>query len=154
MKSVVDTTTWSITYDCHSHNSRGVIYNLHIIIIHVSGDVFTDFCFIVGLGMNSIILTSWQLSITNSSDGIRAPFKVRFNAGNPYWRDRLSTVGLLVLNSLEQLLLIMQTSFIFLPNKLPERGGQRYWAFYFSKCSQGQYYQTFSFCNSHFFVQS
>jgi hypothetical protein len=113
MKSVGDTTTRGITCDSLSDHSRGVIYNLNIIIIHVSGDVFTDFCFILGLGMSSIILTSWQLSITNSSDGIRAPFKVRFNAGNPYLRDRLSTVNLLVLNSLDQLLLIMLTFYFF-----------------------------------------
>jgi hypothetical protein len=38
---------------------------------------------------------------------------------NPYRRRKLSTVNLLVQTSLDQLLLIVQTLFIFLQNKLP-----------------------------------
>jgi hypothetical protein len=33
MMMVSDATTWSITYDCHSDDSRGVIYNRNIFII-------------------------------------------------------------------------------------------------------------------------
>ncbi len=40
-------------------------------------------------------------------------------AGNPYGRGRLSTVDLLVLTSLDQFFLIMQTLRTFLQNKLP-----------------------------------
>ncbi len=40
------------------------------------------------------------------------------SAGKSYWRGRLSTVGLLVLTSLDQLILILQTLFTFLQNKI------------------------------------
>jgi hypothetical protein len=39
--------------------------------------------------------------------------------GNPYRKGMLGTVDLLVLTSLDRLLLIMQTLFTFLRNKLP-----------------------------------
>ncbi len=39
--------------------------------------------------------------------------------GNPYWRGRLSTVDLLVLTSLDQLVKILKTLFTFLQSKLP-----------------------------------
>jgi hypothetical protein len=52
-------------------------------------------------------------------------------ARNSCWRGRLSTVNLRVLTSLDQLLLILQTLFTFLQNKLPYWGGQQsYWAWY------------------------
>jgi hypothetical protein len=41
----------------------------------------------------------------------------RVKPGNPYWRGRLSTVDLLALTSLDQLLFIMQTLCTFLQNK-------------------------------------
>ncbi len=43
--------------------------------------------------------------------------------GNPYWRGRLSIVDLFALTSLDQLLLILQTLFLFLQNKLALWGG-------------------------------
>ncbi len=36
MTIVGDITTWSITYDCHSDNSRGVIYNNNIFIVQAT----------------------------------------------------------------------------------------------------------------------
>jgi hypothetical protein len=39
-------------------------------------------------------------------------------AGNPYWRGMISTIGLLVKTSLDQFLLIMQTLFTFTQNRL------------------------------------
>ncbi len=44
------------------------------------------------------------------------PWKAR--PGNPYWRERFSTVDLLVQTSLDQLLLRLKTLFTFLLNKL------------------------------------
>jgi len=41
-------------------------------------------------------------------------------------RERLSTVDLLVLTSLDQLLLTLKLIFTFLQNELPQRGGQLY----------------------------
>jgi hypothetical protein len=43
---------------------------------------------------------------------------LRFHTRNSYWRGRLSTLDLLALTSLDQLLLIMQTFFSFVQNKL------------------------------------
>ncbi len=36
MTILSDPTTWSVTYDHHSYNSRGVIYNRNIFIIQTS----------------------------------------------------------------------------------------------------------------------
>jgi len=47
-------------------------------------------------------------------------------SGNPYSRGSLSTVDLLAVTSLNQLLWILKTSFTFLQNKLPYRGGKPY----------------------------
>jgi len=46
--------------------------------------------------------------------------------GNSYCSGRFSTIDLLVLTSLDQLLLILQTLFTFLLNKLYLGGGQLY----------------------------
>jgi hypothetical protein len=43
---------------------------------------------------------------------------------NPYLKERLSTMNLLVLTSLDSLLLLLQTLFTFSLNKLFEQGGQ------------------------------
>ncbi len=51
--------------------------------------------------------------------------------GNPYWRGRLSTVDLLVLTSLDQLLLIQQKILCF----FTKQATLMYWAFPFSWCS-------------------
>ncbi len=51
--------------------------------------------------------------------------------GNPYWKERISTVDLHVLISLGQLFLISQELLTFLQNKLPLSGGQMYKAFPF-----------------------
>ncbi len=52
--------------------------------------------------------------------------------GKTNWRGRLSTVDLLALTSLDQLLLKLKTFFTFLQNELPKWGVQLYWAFPFS----------------------
>jgi hypothetical protein len=61
-------------------------------------------------------------------------YTVKIRDGKPYWKGRLSTVDLLVLTSLNQLLFlfVLQTIFTFLQNKLPKWGGHLYWAFPFS----------------------
>ncbi len=55
--------------------------------------------------------------------------------GKPYWMDRIITVVLLVLTSLDQLLFILKLYFSVFTNNLPYWGGQPYWAFPFSKSS-------------------
>jgi len=40
MMIISDATTWSITYDCHSHGSSGVIYDCNIFIIQA-----IDYCY-------------------------------------------------------------------------------------------------------------
>jgi hypothetical protein len=55
--------------------------------------------------------------------------------GNLYWRGRLSTVDLLVLTSINQLIFRLKIFLPVLQNKLPNRGGQVYWALPFSQCS-------------------
>jgi hypothetical protein len=42
---------------------------------------------------------------------------IKSASGNPYWRGSLSTVDLLVITNLDQLLLIMQTFFYFLSKR-------------------------------------
>jgi len=63
-------------------------------------------------------------------------------AGKSHWRRRISTVDLLVLTSLNQLLFIMQILFTFLLKKLSYSGGQPYWTFPFCKSSLGKSYKT------------
>jgi hypothetical protein len=46
-----------------------------------------------------------------------------------YWRGRLSTIDLLMLTSLDQLLFMLKILFTFLQNKLTQWGGQMYCAF-------------------------
>jgi hypothetical protein len=54
---------------------------------------------------------------------------------NPYWSGRLRTAHILVLTSLDQLHLIIQTLQVyFLQIKLPLCGGEPYWAFPFCQC--------------------
>ncbi len=55
----------------------------------------------------------------------------RVRTRKSYWRERLSTVNLLVLTRLDQLFVILRELFTFLQNKLPQLGGQLYWAFPF-----------------------
>jgi hypothetical protein len=50
-------------------------------------------------------------------------------AGKPYWRGKSSTVNLLVLTSLDQLIFILNIFLLMLQNKLPLWGGQLYYAF-------------------------
>ncbi len=45
---VSDATTWSITDDCHSNNSRGVIYNHNIFVIQATGYI-------------NLFITVWQM---------------------------------------------------------------------------------------------
>jgi hypothetical protein len=69
----------------------------------------------------------WHFSMNNF---LFLPFSISLSngrwAGKPYWRGRLSTLYLLVLTSLYRLLLMMQTLFTFLQNKLHWLGGQPY----------------------------
>ncbi len=50
-------------------------------------------------------------------------------AGKSCYRGMLTTVDLLALTSLDQLLLHWKCFFTFLQNKLPYLGGQLHWAF-------------------------
>ncbi len=59
--------------------------------------------------------------------------------GKPYWRGSMSTLDLLVLTSLYQLLFKEKLNFHCLQNNLSVWGGQLYWAFPFSKSSLIRY---------------
>jgi hypothetical protein len=37
MTIISDNTTWSITYNCHSHDTSGAIYDHNILLIQVTG---------------------------------------------------------------------------------------------------------------------
>jgi hypothetical protein len=50
-------------------------------------------------------------------------------AGNPYWRGKFSTVDLLELSSLYQLILNFKFNLPLLQNELPKFGGHLYWAY-------------------------
>ncbi len=62
----------------------------------------------------------------------RYPKVSRLQSRKSYWRGRLSTVDLLVLTRLDQLLFYWKYYIPLLQNKLPKWGGQLYWAFPFS----------------------
>jgi hypothetical protein len=49
-----DATTWSITYNLHSDNSRGVIYYSNIFIIQATGFVFITLYFLHNSRMGPI----------------------------------------------------------------------------------------------------
>ncbi len=61
---------------------------------------------------SSIRCPSVRLSAPSRSIVLQSPWHCA-KAGNPYWSGRLSTVDLLVLTNLDQLLLILQTLFNF-----------------------------------------
>jgi hypothetical protein len=45
MTIIADTTTWSITYNCHSEDSRGVIYDGSIFVIRLKFDLIVKLFF-------------------------------------------------------------------------------------------------------------
>ncbi len=46
MMIISDASTWSVTYDHHSDNSRGVIYDGNILIIQASGVNFINILYV------------------------------------------------------------------------------------------------------------
>jgi len=65
------------------------------------------------------VIVVWQIVTAQAAmvDDPKRSFSI--NAGNSYWRGRFSTVNLLILTSLDQLLLIFQALFSALQNNLP-----------------------------------
>ncbi len=55
------------------------------------------------------------------------------SAGNPYWKGRIGTVGLLLLTSLDQLIFHLKIFFTFVTKHVIL--GQLYWTFPFNLCS-------------------
>ncbi len=69
-------------------------------------------------------------------------------AGKTKWRERLSTVDLLVITTLEQLIFMLKIVFTLLEKQATSRGGQMYLAFPFQLVfpdpTLRQYYKLFS----------
>ncbi len=72
------------------------------------------------LSLKLVLTETWEgKQELKRNEAIVASAFVRTYAGKSYWRGRLTTVDLLVLTTLDQLIFILKILFMFLQNKLP-----------------------------------
>ncbi len=88
-------------------------------------------CQIHNFSLHSIFLKKSWKSLTKTLS--RTKMTRWLNPRKSHWRERLSTVDLLVLTGLDQFCFLLKVLYAFLHNKQPSWGGQLYWAFHSSQ---------------------
>jgi hypothetical protein len=106
-------------YICYLLHTQMLLFVFNKLILVLKSTHYYNELNTKGLSRNYLLINTGPLRVN----------VCMYKPRNSYWRGSLSSVDLLILTNLEQLLLIMRTLLTFFTKWLHQRGGQTFWTF-------------------------